>query len=121
MATFASHFFQRKDLEDSKFIFLVRAKPLVQKIPTNPILAYIETKNDPVTLDYVKNDESMLGYFNAYTDLYPVHHKGGFTLIPHSSSYFGDPTMGPSSSKCLEIYEVEEEGELELTSSPPDF
>ncbi|KAH9303432.1 hypothetical protein KI387_015015, partial [Taxus chinensis] len=53
--------------------------------------------------------------------LHLTYHEIDLSLIPHSSSYFGNPMIESSPGKDLEIYEVEEEGDLELPPAPLEF
>ncbi|KAH9287754.1 hypothetical protein KI387_031871, partial [Taxus chinensis] len=53
--------------------------------------------------------------------LHLTYHEIYLSLISHSSSYFGNPMIESSLGRGLEIYEVEEEGDLELPPALPEF
>ncbi|KAH9289351.1 hypothetical protein KI387_033468, partial [Taxus chinensis] len=53
--------------------------------------------------------------------LHLTHHVVDLSLIPHSSSYFGNPMTELPPQKELNIYTVENGEDLELPPAPPEF
>ncbi|KAH9321021.1 hypothetical protein KI387_015660, partial [Taxus chinensis] len=53
--------------------------------------------------------------------LHLTHHVVDLSLIPHSSSYFGNPMIELPPQKELGIYTVENGEDLELPPAPPEF
>ncbi|KAH9308387.1 hypothetical protein KI387_036298, partial [Taxus chinensis] len=121
IATYASRFTPSSELEDTNFMVSVRVEPLVRKTPITPMLTYIETESKFLISYHVDSDKVTLGYLNTFVELHLTHHEVDLSLIPHSSSYFGNPMIESSPGKELKIYEVGEEGDLELPPSPPEF
>ncbi|KAH9306952.1 hypothetical protein KI387_011356, partial [Taxus chinensis] len=53
--------------------------------------------------------------------LHLTHHAVDLSLIPHSSSYFGNPMTELPPQKELSIYTVENGDDLKLPPAPPEF
>ncbi|KAH9329455.1 hypothetical protein KI387_001563, partial [Taxus chinensis] len=87
---------------------------------TNPLLTHT-AENESSILHHVDSDKVTLEYLNTYAELHLAHPIVDLSLIPHSSSYFGNPMVESPPQKDLDIYEIENGEILELPPAPPEF
>ncbi|KAH9303528.1 hypothetical protein KI387_043890 [Taxus chinensis] len=81
----------------------------------------LSSGSESTILDHVGNDAATLDYLNAYAALHLSYHTLDLSLIPHSSSYFGNPVTDLPSQKEPNIYAVENGDDLDLPPAPPEF
>ncbi|KAH9310149.1 hypothetical protein KI387_038060, partial [Taxus chinensis] len=70
---------------------------------------------------HINSDRATLDYLKTYAELHLTHHMVDLSLIPHLSSYFGNPMAELPPQKELNIYTVENGEDLELPPAPPKF
>ncbi|KAH9327185.1 hypothetical protein KI387_007363 [Taxus chinensis] len=116
IATSASRFTPSNKLEDTHFIVSLHDEPLI-KTMTNSLL----NRNESTILDHVDSDMATLDYLNTYAALHLSYHMIDFSLIPHSSSYFGNPMVDLPSQMEPSICIVENGDDLDLPPVPPEF
>ncbi|KAH9314164.1 hypothetical protein KI387_022791, partial [Taxus chinensis] len=116
IATSASRFTPSNELEDTHFTVSIRDEPLI-KTMTNPL----SSGSESTILDHVGNDAATLDYLNAYAALHLSYHMLDLSLIPRSSSYFGNPVTDLPSQMEPSIYAIENRDDLDLPPAPPEF